>query len=311
MARLTYLEKPDKLVEIALDRATKKSCAIEKKSQLREKKAMYFSGFLTDKLDKAMDSIPDPDDFGEFHSALMKTIESANKMTQLKAHFFTVRKLISKRKRHAIKDIRMGKSGAMKEFVGRISSIMKSLKGTIREYNTLQKKIANMPKIKTNLKTIILAGFPNVGKTTMLQRLTDSRPEIASYPFTTKQLNIGYFEFKHQQVQVIDTPGLLERTPDERNKIEEKAILAVKHLADLVCFIVDVPEHAEKLEQQLGLLESLKKIFGETPCVVLLNKLDLSTKEEIELAKTAFKGFEVSDSEDWESLRVKLGEKLF
>ncbi len=310
MTRLTFLEKPDKLVEIALDRATKKSSAIEKKGQMREKKAVYFAEFLTDKMDKAIDAVPEPEDFGEFHCELMKTIESANKMRQLKAHMLTVRKLISKRKRYAIKDIRMGKSGAMKAFVGRVSSIMKSLKGTVREFNTLQKKLREMPKIDSSVKTIILAGFPNVGKTTMLQRLTDSRPEIASYPFTTKQLNLGYYEFKHRKIQVIDTPGLLERTPDERNKIEKKAILAVKHLADLVCFIVDVPEHAEKLENQLGLLESLKKVFGETPCVVLLNKLDLSEKEEIEKAKSVFKGFEVSDCEDWEKLRTALGQKL-
>ena len=77
-----------------------------------------------------------------------------------------------------------------------------------------------MPTVDFDAFTVVIAGFPNVGKSTVLRRLTGAKPKVAEYPFTTKGIQIGYLETKWNKIQVIDTPGLLDRPIDQMNNIE-------------------------------------------------------------------------------------------
>lgn len=300
-----YLEKPEKLVEIALNRASKKAAGIKEKKRKREKKAAFFSNCLIKKLETAVSHIPREKQLDEFSLALLYTMHSERELKQMRPHFLTVKKLLVKRKRAAIKAIwNSEKKEVLGELIGRSKSIMKSLNKTIKEFNSLQRSLRELPRIDSNAKTIILAGYPNVGKTTILHRLTGSKPEIASYPFTTKKLNLGFFEWKHRKIQVIDTPGLLERPLEKRNKIEKKAILALNYLADLVGFVVDCSEEISKLEEQKKLFESIKSGF-KANFLVLFNKIDLAKKKQVKKAKRLFSEGEAIEFPSKESQRVK------
>lgn len=90
--------------------------------------------------------------------------------------------------------------------------------------------------------TIVIAGFPNVGKSTLLRQITDATPEVANYPFTTKGIQIGHLERNWKKIQIIDTPGLLDRPILDMNEIELNAMVALEHLADAIFFIIDVSE---------------------------------------------------------------------
>ena len=98
-------------------------------------------------------------------------------------------------------------------------------------------------------------------------------PKIARYPFTTQSISIGYFEHNHLKYQVIDTPGLLDRDLSEQNRIERQATSALKHLADVVVYIIDPSEHCGfAIGVQLSLLERLKNLFGdEMPIIEVEN----------------------------------------
>lgn len=319
MRKAFYLEKPEKLVEIALKKASRKASRFkgkkDKKSRI-EKKAVLFSNYLLERIDRAVVSIPSKEGLNAFHFELLKTIEGEQKINRMRSHFLTVKKLLLKRKRAALKRIRSGKGNAQKDFselIGRSRSILESLNKTIKELNSLQRKIKELPDIDFKTKTLILAGYPNVGKTTILKRLTGSSPKIAEYPFTTKKLNLGYFEWRHRKIQVIDTPGLLDRALEKRNAIERKAVLALKHLAGLIGFIVDCSEQAIELKEQLALFESIKKAFNEKKIVVLLNKLDIATKEQVMNAKKMFESEEIIEFPEEKSREIRefLGAKLF
>src|SRR3989338_4661337 len=94
--------------------------------------------------------------------------------------------------------------------------------------NSLTKIMGNFPSIKENIFTVAIAGFPNVGKSTLLNKLTGAHAEIANYAFTTRSLNLGYmFEDGKRIVQVIDTPGTLNRH-EKMNYIEIQAELAMQ-----------------------------------------------------------------------------------
>ncbi|MBU7003945.1 MAG: 50S ribosome-binding GTPase, partial [Theionarchaea archaeon] len=79
-----------------------------------------------------------------------------------------------------------------KKAYGRISSRVRSLARTSRYLAEVGPKLGELPSIKLELPTLVIAGYPNVGKTTLLRALTGSAPEIRPIPFTTQKIHVGY-----------------------------------------------------------------------------------------------------------------------
>ena len=123
-----------------------------------------------------------------------------------------------------------------------------------------------------------LAGRPNVGKSTLLSKLTQAKPAIANYEFTTRRLNLGYAKIGHYKIQFIDTPGTLARF-EKMNEIEKQAHLALKYLADLIVLVIDP---TGKLQEQRRLLDQLKSLDKEM--ISYLSKTDIAKREAIETA---------------------------
>ena len=142
----------------------------------------------------------------------------------------------------------------------------------------------NYPAIKTGTKTIAIAGFPNVGKTTLLMKLTGSKPDIQPYAFTTKGINVGYIKGK-EKLQLLDTPGTLNRF-DTMNNIEKVAFLALKLLAEKIIYVFDITE-PYPLEQQIKLYKEIKKM--KKPVIIYLSKTDILEKGQISEFKKKYK----------------------
>ncbi|HRZ19601.1 MAG TPA: 50S ribosome-binding GTPase, partial [Methanofastidiosum sp.] len=190
-----------------------------------------------------------------------------------------------------IKNIRRAKtaqdaSTLRRECYGRYISILKQIEKNIKVLNNMRERLKNLPSINPDLYTIVIAGFPNVGKSSLLKSLTNSDPEINSYPFTTKGINVSSFEYNRKKIQVVDTPGLLDRELKDRNPIELQAISALKYLAKLILFVFDPTESCGySMEQQMSLYNEISKEFVGVKIIKLLNKTDLKDwgfKEDIE-----------------------------
>jgi nucleolar GTP-binding protein len=160
---------------------------------------------------------------------------------------------------------------------GRIASIVKQVAKNLDHLGKSKDIFERLPEIDPELTTIVIAGYPNVGKSLIVKGISTANPKIAKYPFTTQNISIGYFEVKYIKYQVIDTPGLLDRDLEEQNMIERQATSALRHLADVIVFIIDPSEHCGyTLEVQLNLLERIKKLFGqEIPILEVENKVDI------------------------------------
>lgn len=162
-----------------------------------------------------------------------------------------------------------------KQAFGRISSIVDSIDGNLRFLNEARNKLRKLPDIGEG-PAIVVAGYPNVGKSSFVAHVSSAKPEIAPYPFTTKGLAVGHFTREGIRYQVIDTPGLLDRALEERNEIELQAISALKHVGKVILYIIDPSETCGyTLEKQMHLLEEIKKEFG-VPIIVVANKTDIS-----------------------------------
>lgn len=162
------------------------------------------------------------------------------------------------------------------EFYGRLSSAMKQIKTDLAFLEDARIRLKKLPAIK-NLPTIVIAGYPNVGKSSLLKSLTGAEPDIQPYPFTTKNLLIGYVDDK---IQIIDTPGLLDRPAEKRNPLELRSLVALEHKANLILFLLDPTETCGyTFDRQLSLYSEIKSTFSKTPIIVCVTKSDMPEAE--------------------------------
>jgi len=111
-----------------------------------------------------------------------------------------------------------------KQAFARMADVMDQIEDDLRYIGDSRDQLKVLPDIRPDEPAIVIAGYPNVGKSSFVNRVTRASNQIAEYPFTTKGVQIGHFERDHVRYQIVDTPGLLDRPEDERNDIERQAV---------------------------------------------------------------------------------------
>ena len=139
------------------------------------------------------------------------------------------------------------------------------------------------------LADVGLVGYPNVGKSTLISRISAARPKIADYPFTTLQPNLGVVAIgdKKEEISfvVADIPGLIEGA-------HEGAGLGTQFLRHiertrLLVHLVDVsdasgrPDVVKDVEVILGELDSFGAHLAEKPMLMVASKIDAVNKEKL------------------------------
>jgi nucleolar GTP-binding protein len=164
-----------------------------------------------------------------------------------------------------------------KQAFARLASVVEEVAEDLLVIGAARDELKTLPDIRPDEPTIVVAGYPNVGKSSFVNHVTRASNEVASYPFTTTQIRVGHVEHRHIRYQVVDTPGLLDRPAEERNPIEKQAVSALTHLGDVVLVLVDSSESCGyMLEDQLDLRDDIAEQFP-VPVMTVANKSDRST----------------------------------
>lgn len=309
MFRILTILTSDELLDKAFKRASKVSITgkysiVRKKQKIAKAKLTSSSQTIDSTLKKYIKAFPTIGNLHPFYKALIDILLDTDKLRMNLASLEWCRSKCLQIARDGSKRISRAKEVEEIESIrsgvyGRISSVVKDIEEQLDFLNKARQEMKRMPSVNPDQPTIVVSGYPNVGKSQLVEAMSSAKPRIASYPFTTQRVSIGHFERRFQTYQVIDTPGLLDRELEERNEIERQAINALEHLADVVVFMLDPTETCGyEAEKQENLLKTVEKEFGGIPVIVVENKMDMSTTSSERMKISALEGTGVKELVD-------------
>lgn len=134
------------------------------------------------------------------------------------------------------------------------------------------------------LADVGLVGYPNAGKSTLLNVLTEARPEIADYPFTTLVPNLGIVRYKEYLSFVMaDIPGIIEGASEGKGL----GLQFLRHIERNATLLFMVPVDADDIAGQYAILRNELAQYSpellDTPHMLAITKIDLVDEEYLEL----------------------------
>ncbi|KAM3317157.1 hypothetical protein ACQJBY_035033 [Aegilops geniculata] len=146
----------------------------------------------------------------------------------------------------------------------------------IEDLINVAKALRSMPVVDPHIPTLCLVGSPNVGKSSLVRILSTGKPEVCSYPFTTRGILMGHIVSNHERFQVTDTPGLLTRHDDDRNNIERLTLAVLSYMPIAVLYVHDLSEDCgTKVADQYITYKHIKERFGDRLWIDVVSKCDL------------------------------------
>ncbi|KAK8051361.1 P-loop containing nucleoside triphosphate hydrolase protein [Apiospora rasikravindrae] len=167
--------------------------------------------------------------------------------------------------------------------LGRMATLIKRLKDPLLYLDQVREHLGRLPSIDPTTRTLLICGYPNVGKSSFLKSVTRADVEVEPYAFTTKSLFVGHFDYKYLRFQAIDTPGLLDSPLESKGPIELQSITAIAHLRSALLYFFDLSEQCGyTVHAQIELFKSLKPLFANKLVFLVVNKIDVMRPEDLD-----------------------------
>lgn len=155
--------------------------------------------------------------------------------------------------------------------LGKLKAKLAKLKDQLLEPRKKGKRVGFALK-KEGDATVVLLGFPSVGKSTLLNKLTGAASKIGAYDFTTLTVIPGVLKFRGAKIQVLDLPGIISGAA--KGKGRGRLILSAARVADLLLVLTDVlkPEQETIIKKELY---EAGVFYLPLPILFVVNKIDL------------------------------------
>ncbi|OAF70531.1 Nucleolar GTP-binding protein 1 [Intoshia linei] len=318
--KITVVPSSKDFIDVVLSKTQRKTPTVIHKTlpivRIRAfylRKIRFAQQSYHDKLTKIINQFPIVDDIHPFYADLINVLYDRDHYKLALGQVNIARALIDKLSKEYQKLMKYADSLYRCKLLkiaalGRMVKIIKKQSKSLDYLEQVRQHLSRFPSIDPNSRTIILCGFPNVGKSSFINKITRANVEVQPYAFTTKSLYVGHTDYRYLRWQVIDTPGILDHELEERNTIEMQSVTALAHLKSAIIYFMDLSETCgQSISAQISLLNNIRPLFHDKPIIIALNKTDLKTIHDIDetdeqtlrdLEKEGLKLMELSTIED-------------
>ncbi|KAI9692937.1 MAG: Nucleolar GTP-binding protein 1 [Bathelium mastoideum] len=252
------------------------------------RKVKYTAETFAEKLSAILEGFPRLPDIHPFHKDLLNTLYDADHFRIALGQLSTAKHLIETVARDYVRLLKYGQSlfqckQLKRAALGRMATICKKLKDPLVYLEQVRQHLGRLPSIDPNTRTLLICGYPNVGKSSFLKNISRADVDIQPYAFTTKSLFVGHFDYKMLRFQAIDTPGILDHPLEEMNTIEMQSITAIAHLRSAILYFMDLSEQCGySVQAQMQLFQSIKPLFSNKLVFLVINKIDATRPEDLD-----------------------------
>ncbi|KAK2789619.1 Nucleolar GTP-binding protein 1 [Onygenales sp. PD_12] len=254
------------------------------------RKVKFTQETFCEKFQAILEGFPRLQDIHPFHKDLMNTLYDADHFRIALGQLSTAKHLVETVSRDYVRLIKYAQSlfqckQLKRAALGRMATICKRLKDPLVYLEQVRQHLGRLPSIDPNTRTLLICGYPNVGKSSFLRSITKADVDVQPYAFTTKSLFVGHFDYKYLRFQAIDTPGILDHPLEEMNTIEMQSITAIAHLRSAILYFMDLSEQCGySVTDQIKLFNSIKPLFANKLVFVVVNKIDVMRPEDLDEA---------------------------
>jgi nucleolar GTP-binding protein len=276
LEKIPTVPTADEIMDRSLRRAASKMKEKKNKERADREFVMAIAASLHNRLVKVMQSFPEFEELPPFYRDLVDALYGIDRLKMALGKVGWAAKNTKRIGAEMSREIRWSGDtrGVRKRAVARLSSVVHRAEKDLLFLNEVRNILRALPVLRDEF-TVVVAGYPNVGKSSFIRRVSSADPQVASYPFTTKGIIVGHRKEGRSGVQFVDTPGILDRPPEDRSSIERQAVSALMHAAHAILFILDPSEMCGyPVENQLALLEEVKGMVP-VPVIVAVNKADV------------------------------------
>ena len=252
------------------------------------RKVKFTSETFCEKFQAILDSFPRLQDIHPFHKDLLNTLYDADHFRIALGTISTAKRLVETVSRDYVRLLKYAQSlfqckSLKRAALGRMATICRRLKDPLVYLEQVRQHLGRLPSIDPNTRTLLICGYPNVGKSSFLKNITRADVDVQPYAFTTKSLFVGHFDYKYLRFQAIDTPGILDHPLEEMNTIEMQSITAIAHLRSAILYFMDLSEQCGySVSAQIALFNSIKPLFANKLTCVVINKTDITKPEDLD-----------------------------
>ncbi|NXD92035.1 NOG1 protein, partial [Chaetorhynchus papuensis] len=304
--KITVVPSAKDFIDLTLSKTQRKTpTVIHKHYQIHRirhfymRKVKYTQQNYHDRLTQILTDFPKLDDIHPFYADLMNVLYDKDHYKLALGQINIAKNLIDNVAKDYVRLMKYGDSlyrckQLKRAALGRMCTIIKRQKQSLEYLEQVRQHLSRLPSIDPNTRTLLLCGYPNVGKSSFINKVTRADVEVQPYAFTTKSLFVGHMDYKYLRWQVVDTPGILDHPLEDRNTIEMQAITALAHLRAAVLYVMDVSEQCgHSLEEQVELFKNIKPLFANKPLIIVANKCDVKRISELpEETQKIFEAFE-------------------
>ena len=251
------------------------------------RKVKFTQQSIEEKLGGVLEKFPKLDDIHPFYADLMNVLDDKDHYKLALGHLNKANHMAENVAKDYVRMLKYADSlyrakTLKKAALGRMCTILKKLGNSLTYLEEVRKHLSRLPNIDPNSRSIIITGYPNVGKSSFMNLVTRANVDVQPYAFTTKSLFVGHTDYDFIPWQVIDTPGLLDRPLEQRNTIEMQGITALAHINACILFFIDISETCGyKIPEQILLFKSIQPLFINKPIGIVITKTDLKSWEDI------------------------------